>query len=127
MPGTQSTFLLLVGDGGLPPHNLGNAFAAAAQTQAYLLNSQGHRVIACRVSRVQDLDNALLGSLPGESLTGQIDGGVIYFGHSGPHTEIINGIAHPASILAPGQAAGPDTNVTFDNLYILGNVVRPTP
>jgi hypothetical protein len=121
MPGTQSTFLLLVGDGGLYPHNLGNAFAAAAQTQAYLLNSQGHRVIACRVSSVQNFDDALLGHLQDESLNGQIDGGVIYFGHSGQYSP--PGTTYTFSILAPGQEQGPDTNVTFDNLYELGNVV----
>jgi hypothetical protein len=122
MAGTKSTFLLLAGDGGLPPYNLGTTFAAAAQTEAYILNSEGHRVIACRVSSVEDFDNALLGHLYNESLTGQIDGGVIYFGHSGPGTVSINGKKYPISALFVGQQQGPDTNVTFDNLFMLTNV-----
>jgi hypothetical protein len=70
---------------------------------------------------VQDFDDALLGKLQNESLNGQIDGGVIYFGHSGQYSP--PGETYTFSILAPGQEQGLDTNVTFDNLYILGNVV----
>jgi hypothetical protein len=128
MPGTGSTFLLLAGDGGLPPHNLGNTFAAAAQTEAYILNSEGHKVIACRVSRVEDFDNALLGNLQNESLTGQIGGGVIYFGHSGTGTLTDNGKEYPISALFVGEQQPsvqvPNPNLTFGNLDMLGNVTR---
>jgi hypothetical protein len=74
--GNQSTYLLLVGDPGLPGHDVYNAFNLAAQTEMNALQAQGHLVIACRVSTVDYVVNAL-------TTHGVIDGGVIYFGHSG--------------------------------------------
>ena len=111
-PGTQSTFLLLVGDPGKGDHNSGNLFNLAAQTEADQLKSQGHRVVACRVSSIQMVDQAFI-------TNGYIDGGVIYFGHSGPFTlkDAITGKKlGVASILAVGQESGPATNVSFANL-----------
>jgi hypothetical protein len=79
MEGAQSTYVIIVGDPGLGEHNVGNGFNLAAQQRANDLQSQGHRVVACRASSAQDFDNVLIQH-------GYIDGGVIYFGHSGPYT-----------------------------------------
>jgi hypothetical protein len=92
-------------------------FNFAAQQKANDLNAQGHRVVACRASSVQDADNALLQH-------GFINGGVIFFTHGGPF-EIFNQnnqIVGVASILALGQAAGEDTNISAANVSLLSNV-----
>ena len=108
--GTQSTYLLIVGDQGRnngPGHdwNVGYSFGLAAQQQANNLNSQGNRIIACRATTVQDFNSAL-------TTNGLIDGGVIYFGHAG-RIEVGTSIYRALFV---GQ--DPDTN---DNLYS-GNV-----
>jgi hypothetical protein len=108
--GTQSTYLLIVGDQGRnngPGHNWneGYSFGLAAQQQANNLNAQGHRIIACRATMVQDFSNEL-------TTNGVIDGGVIYFGHAGRST--VSGITYSA--LFVGQDP-----VTNENLYS-GNI-----
>jgi hypothetical protein len=115
--GTQSTYLLLVGDSGNGIHNGGNLFNLAAQQNMNELNSQGHSVVACRVSSVQNVHSALLQN-------GFIDGGVTFFTHGGPHDLIDeNGLkVGQVSILAVGQATGPDTNVSFLNVNTLSNI-----
>jgi hypothetical protein len=108
--GAGSTYLLIVGDQGKnngPGHNwnVGYSFGMAAQQQANSLNSQGHRVIACRATTVQDFNTAL-------TTNGLIDGGVVYFGHAGSIG--VSGSQYRA--LFVGQDA-----VTNENLYS-GNV-----
>src|SRR5207302_8732493 len=52
-------------------------FNLSGQTQANSLQAQGHAVVACRVSTVQHVEQAL-------TLTGlTFDGNVIFFGHAG--------------------------------------------
>jgi hypothetical protein len=112
--GTGSSYLILVGDPGHTIHNVGNEFNFAAQTAANSLQSQGNNVIACRVSSVQNVVAALTSS-------GRIDGGVIYFGHSGPYHDFsVNG---NVSILAVGAGSGDDTNVSFRNVSQLSAVL----
>jgi hypothetical protein len=120
--GSQSTFLILVGDPGIT-YNVGYLFDLAAQTKANQLAAGGNRVVSCRVSDFQSFDSALLGQLSGESLSGQTTGGVIYFGHSGPHTVTASGQTGTYSILAVGEVAGPDTNVSFYNVGQLSNIL----
>ena len=64
-----------------------------------------------RVSSVQDLASQL-------TVNSQITGGVEYFGHGA-------GVRYPdgtyGSILAPGEQAGPDTNISADNVGLLSN------
>jgi len=112
--GAQSTFVLIIGDPGLDEHNLDNLFNLAAQQKANELQAQGHRVVACRASSIQDFANALLQH-------GFIDGGVIYFGHSGPFAPR-SAPQQAVSILAVGQATGQDTNISFGNVQMLANV-----
>jgi hypothetical protein len=106
LAGSGPTYLILVGDPGLPPHAVVQGFNLAAQQNANDLQSQGSKVIACRVSSVKDFNQAL-------TTNGFIGGGVIYYGHSGPYgfgpQEII-------SILAVGQATGADTNMNYSNI-----------
>jgi hypothetical protein len=112
--GTGSSYLILVGDPGHGIHNVGNEFNFAAQTSANSLQAQGNNVVACRVSSVQNVVAALTSS-------GRIDGGVIYFGHSGPfHDFSVNG---NVSILAVGEGSGDDTNVSFRNVSQLSAVL----
>jgi hypothetical protein len=99
-------------------HNVGNLFNLAAQTRANQLNAQGHRVIACRVSSVQDV-------LSEFTQNGLIDGGVIYFGHSGLRAFAHNaeGVITDASseIFVP-QLSGADTNIATNNAEMLADV-----
>ena len=111
--GTGSAYLILVGDPGsdFHNHNAHQYFNLAAQQNANELNAQGHKVVACRVSSVQDVNNAL-------TQNGFIDGGVIYDGHSGPYEllDATNTVTAKISILAPGQAKGADTNIGYYNV-----------
>ena len=117
--GSGSTYLILVGDPGINTttgsHNVGNLFNLAAQTEANNLQAGGHHVVACRISSVQHTSTAL-------TTHGLIDGGVIYFGHSGlsPGTDI-NGNKIYYSILAPGQQSGASTNISYQNVGSLSN------
>jgi hypothetical protein len=115
--GTQSTYVLIVGDPGLGGHNVSNLFNLAAQQKANDLQAQGHRVVACRASSIQDFDNALLNH-------GFIDGGIVFFGHSGPFegTSTFTGEKIVVSALGVGENSGADTNVTFANVSLLSNV-----
>ncbi len=113
MAGTLSTYLIIIGDEGRnngPGHNwdMGYTFPLAAQQQANDLNFQGHRVMACRASTVQDLNNAL-------TTNGPIDGGVIYYGHAGRIT--VSGIQYSA--LFVGQDPLVNENVYAGNVNVL--------
>jgi hypothetical protein len=115
--GSQSTYLLIVGDPGLnlgPGHNWnqGDSFALAAQQQANDLNSQGHRIIACRATTVQDFNNKL-------TTNGQIDGGVIYFGHAGKYPDPASGTLFSA--LFVGQDPITNENMYAYNVATLSN------
>lgn len=114
--GSGPTYLILIGDPGLDSHNAHKNFALSAQQNGIELNTQGKRVIGCRVSTVQDINNALEQNAP-------IDGGVIYYGHSGPHDYYdANGIIFQTlSILAVGQGQGFYTNVEYDNANLITN------
>jgi len=115
--GSQSTYLLIVGDPGLdlgPGHNWnqGNSFGLAAQQQANDLNSQGHRIIACRATTVQDFNSAL-------TANGLIDGGVMYFGHSGKYHDPASGVLFSA--LFVGQDPIANENMWAGNVATLSN------
>ena len=111
--GSQPTFILLVGDAGLPGHDDGNLFNLAAQTQANNLQAKGNNVVGCRVSSIQDVYYALTNN-------GNIDGGVYYFGHSGIRQEITSGQPPSQTTnLFVGQEQGPDTNITAQNVSYL--------
>ncbi|MGO9453839.1 MAG: kelch repeat-containing protein [Candidatus Binataceae bacterium] len=115
MAGAQSTYLLIVGDQGRnngPGHNwnVGYEFGLAAQQAANDLQTQGHRVIACRASGVQDFNNELTGN-------GLVDGGVIYFGHAGKM--IIDGTTYRA--LFVGQDPVVNENLYSGNVMMLSN------
>jgi hypothetical protein len=114
--GAQSTYLLVVGDQGKnngPGHNwnVGYSFGLAAQQQANNLSSQGHRVVACRATTVQDFNSAL-------TTNGLIDGGVIYFGHAGHITDSTN---TPYRALFVGQEAVVSENLYSGNVNVLSN------
>jgi hypothetical protein len=105
--------VILVGDPGLIGHNVVNLFNLSAQTQANSLQTQGHNVIACRVSSVQDVYYAL-------TKNGSIDGGVYYFGHSGVRTITQSGQPiSQTSELFVGEGVGTDTNITSKNVIYL--------
>jgi hypothetical protein len=106
LAGGGPTYLILVGDPGLDPHNVKQGFNLAAQQNANDLQAQGNNVIACRVSTVKDFNQAL-------TTNGFIGGGVIYYGHSGPYNFGPQAII---SILAVGQAIGGDTNMNYSNI-----------
>jgi uncharacterized protein YjdB len=106
--GNGPTYLILVGDPGLAPHNVNYGFSLAAQQNANDLQGQGNKVIGCRVSSATDFNNAL-------TTNGFIGGGVIYFGHSGPYLYSSNPRI-VLSILAIGQASGGDTNLSYSNI-----------
>jgi hypothetical protein len=105
----------LIGDPGLDDHNVRSNFALAAQQNANELIDAGNRVIGCRVSSVQDVNTAL-------TTNGSIDGGVIYFGHSGPH-DVFDADTREylgtLSILAVGQETGLYTNVAYNTVQII--------
>jgi hypothetical protein len=120
-PATQLTggskYVLLEGDPGLshPPsgisHNVGNLFNRAAETKSNSLISSANSTVVNRVSSVQDFNTQLTSN-------GYIDGGIIYFGHGGPHLYPDGSIL---SILAPGQGDDPSTNVASYNVGTLSN------
>jgi hypothetical protein len=115
MSGSQSTYLIIIGDEGKnngPGHNwdMGYTFPLAAQQNANDLNAQGHRVIACRATTVQDFNQALTSN-------GLIDGGVIYFGHSGRYKDPSSGIQYSA--LFVGQDPIQNENLYADNVNML--------
>jgi hypothetical protein len=117
-PGSGPTYLLLIGDPGLDPHNAHQAFNLAAQTEANSRQSQGNNVVACRVSSVENVVTALTSE-------GFIGGGVIYFGHSGPFgpvDPVTNRPLWQVSILAAGEGTGDSTNVSFRNVSELSAV-----
>jgi len=121
-PGQLSTYVILVGDPGInlgsPGHNhdVGSLFNLSAQTQANSLQSQGYNVIACRVSSVQDVYNAL-------TKNGNIGGGVYYFGHSGVYQEIQGGtIQVQTTNLFVGQDKGQYTNVNASDVGFLNPI-----
>lgn len=111
------TYVILEGDPGLNlpghvPHNVGDLFNLAAGTQQDALNAQGNLAASPqRVSSVQDFAAQLTGN-------GLITGGVIYFGHG---MGVDYGDGTQGSALAPGEQAGPDTNVTANNVNKLSN------
>ncbi len=112
--GTESTYVLLVGDPGLNDHNAGDLFNLAGQTQANNLQSQGHKVIGCRVSSVQDVYNAL-------TKNGNIDGGTYYFGHTGARQtfDVSGNLLSQTSEVFVGEGVGADTNITAQNVRYL--------
>jgi hypothetical protein len=105
--GSGPTYLILIGDPGLYPHNTNYGFPLAAQQNANNLQANGNNVIVCRVSSATDFNNAL-------TKNGFIGGGIIYFGHSGPYLYCSNPNVQ-LSILAIGQAIGGDTNLSYGN------------
>ena len=114
--GSMSTYLILVGDSSTSPtgdHNVGNLFNLVAQTQANSLQSQGHHVVACRVSTIQHIGQALTAS-------GPIDGGVIYFGHAAflPRDDIPGAFY---SLVAVGQQIGDNWRISYKNVGTLSN------
>ena len=111
LAGSGQTYLILIGDPGQPPHNVGNNFNLAAQQNANDLQAQGNKVIACRVSSVQDFNNALIAN-------GLIGGSLIYYGHSGPYNfrDENGNVTAKISILAVGQGTGLDTNIGYYNV-----------
>jgi len=115
--GSLSTYLILVGDSSTDPnggHNVGNLFNLSAQTKANDLQAQGHPVVACRVSTVQHVNQAL-------TLTGlTFDGGVVYFGHAGwLYDGNDNRIYY--SLLAVGQQIGDNWRISYVNVGTLSN------
>lgn len=76
--------------------------------QTLTLQAQGNKVIGCRVSSATDFNNAL-------ATNGFIGGGITYYGHSGPYLYSSNPNI-VLSILAIGQAAGGDTNLSYLNI-----------
>ena len=115
-PGTQSTYLVLVGDPGLREHNAGALFSLAAQQRTNDLADQGHRVISCRVSSIQDFDSAIISH-------GFVDGGVVYFGHGGPGAATLaDGGTATITALYVGEQSGADTNIGSYNVTLLSNV-----
>ncbi len=115
--GAQSTYLLIVGDQGRnngPGHdwNVGYSFGLAAQQQANNLSLQGHRIIACRATTVQDFNSALTSN-------GLIDGGVIYFGHAGRITDSTG----TYRALFVGQDPVTNENLYSSNVDLLSNAL----
>jgi hypothetical protein len=106
---------MLIGDSGIV-HYVGYAFALAAQQKANDLQAQGgDKVIACRVSTVEDFNAAL-------TQNGFINGDVHYFGHSGLLGFMAGGsIAAVASMLFVGQGSGSDANIFYNNVNQLCN------
>jgi len=118
--GSGPTNLLLIGDPGLNnpggnSYNVGYGFSLAAQQKANDLHAQGNKVIACRVSSVQDFNAAL-------TQNGFINGDVHYFGHSGiTGFTVVTGAHVVASTLYVGQAPGANTNIGGYNVDQLCN------
>jgi hypothetical protein len=66
---------------------------------------------------VNQVVSALMGQLSGESLNGQITGGAIYFGHSGPGERA--GVLITTALFV-GQTSASGTNIDGSNYYLLG-------
>lgn len=113
--GTASAYVILVGDPGLPGHNVLDLFALAAQTQFNILKQQNHSVAACRVSLIQDVYRAL-------TQNGYIDGGVIYFGHSGLRGPFPGVPKLYSSEIFIGENSGSDTNIASFNVSYLSGI-----
>jgi hypothetical protein len=119
LSGSNQTYLILVGDPGLKIHNVGNAFALAAQQEANDLHDKGNTVIACRVSSIQEFNAALTQN---GLVTGQF---VFYFGHSGPFGVVntqTGQVVGFASLLNVGQNSGNDTNIGYYNYHDLCDI-----
>lgn len=104
-------YLILVGDGNMPGHDMGFLFDLAAQQEAIILNQAGNKVIACRISSVNDFHTQL-------TMNGLITGGLMYFGHSG-HLRLFDAVLGKvvdASMLAVGHGTGRDTNIGAYNV-----------
>jgi len=95
-------YVLIVGQSGLGEHNVGQAFQLAALTEAADLRAAGNDVTIVNASSVSDLNSALVNS-------GNIDGGVEYFGHSSYDRLYI------------GENPGAGTNLTATNVSDLSN------
>jgi hypothetical protein len=114
--GALSKYLILVGDPSTDPqggHNLGNLLNLSAQTQANSLQAQGHPVAACRVSTIQQFNQAL-------TTQGLIDGEVIFFGHAG-HLPIIDNPGVFYSLVSVGQGTDDNANISYINVATLSN------
>ncbi|HME05419.1 MAG TPA: IPT/TIG domain-containing protein [Bryobacteraceae bacterium] len=111
-PPAPPTYLLLVGDPGLNQYNVMDLFNLAAGTEQDTLNEQGNVAFSpVRVSTVQDFAKQLVSN-------GPITGAVEYFGHG---AALPFGDGSFSSILAPGEQAGANTNVTPFNVNLLSN------
>lgn len=118
MSGSNLTYLILVGDAGVNnpitgvTHNVNNLFNLAAQQYANDLQAQGNKVIACRISSIQDFNQEL-------TQNGFITGDVVYFGHSGRMgfaTTAGGPLVGEASMIFIGQGSGADTNIDSQNV-----------
>ena len=114
-PGTGATYLILVGDPGLDTnghrHNVGDLFNLAAQQEANDLQALGNKVVACRISSIQDFNQELMNN-------GFVTGDVIYFGHSGIRGFVDSSgtVVYETSELFVGQGIGVNTNITAQNV-----------
>ena len=79
------------------------------------LQAQSNKVIACRVSSIDDVNAQLTGN-------GFITGDVIYFGHSGPFTDLITG--GTLTIIAVGEGTASNTNIASYNYRQLCNITQ---
>jgi hypothetical protein len=113
--GTGPTYMLLVGDPGLTGHDVLDLFEASAQTEFNLLQGQGNHTIACRMSSRTDVLNAL-------TMNGFIDGGAMYFGHSGLRGDYVNGVFVGSTEIFVGQNQGADTNIASYNVSSLSYI-----
>ena len=95
-------YVLIVGQPGLGQHNVGQAFDLAALTEAADLQAAGNDVTIVHAANVADFNAALVNS-------GEIDGGVEYFGHSSYDRLYI------------GENPGTGTNLTAANISDLSN------
>ncbi len=115
-PGTLSTYLILVGDASTDPqgdHNVGNLFNLSAQSKANSLQAQGHPVVACRVSTIQQFNQAL-------TTKGLIDGAVVFFGHAGRlQRPDLPGVFY--SLVSVGQGTDDSANISYINVGTLSN------
>ena len=119
--GSGPTYLLLIGDPGIGKYNAGPNWDIVGQTTANSLvaSVSNNNVVACRVSSVENVTTALTSE-------GFIGGGVVYIGHGGPfniYSVSTGQVLGQASILAPGQEAGNDYNISSMNYLQLAAVV----
>jgi hypothetical protein len=93
-------------------HNVNNLFNLAAQQYANDQQAQGNKVIACRISSIQDFNYEL-------THNGFITGDVVYFGHSGRMGIVAFPGGPPvgvASMVFIGNGSALDTNIEWRNL-----------